>query len=171
MNIAVIGTGYVGLVAGVCFAERGNDVNCVDNDRTKIERPNPGKITIYEPVLSEILERNFKARRLSFTTDLPSAAKHSRVIFIAVGTPQVGGEVEMTHHILAVGSLRFADREGRIRRVLSLSLLGLTKHRQGCLHPGSDMIRLDAPRPTQQLSFDWGIGCHTPAAYPAPSRV
>jgi UDPglucose 6-dehydrogenase len=87
MNIAVIGTGYVGLVAGACFAESGNDVWCVDKDAEKIEKLKTGMIPIYEPGLPEIIERNVREERLTFTTDLDAAVKKSFVIFIAVGTP------------------------------------------------------------------------------------
>lgn len=87
MNIAVIGTGYVGLVAGSCFAESGNDVWCVDKDAEKIERLKAGIIPIYEPGLPEIIERNVREERLTFTTDLEAAVRKSFVIFIAVGTP------------------------------------------------------------------------------------
>jgi UDPglucose 6-dehydrogenase len=87
MNIAVIGTGYVGLVAGSCFAESGNDVSCVDNDAAKVERLQKGVIPIYEPGLPEIIERNVREERLTFTTDLEAAVKKSLVIFVAVGTP------------------------------------------------------------------------------------
>jgi UDPglucose 6-dehydrogenase len=87
MNIAVIGTGYVGLVAGSCFAESGNDVCCVDNDAAKIENLKNGVIPIYEPGLPEIIQRNVREERLTFTTDLEAAVKKSFVIFVAVGTP------------------------------------------------------------------------------------
>src|SRR6185369_11326041 len=87
MNIAVIGTGYVGLVAGSCFAESGNDVSCVDKDADKIERLKTGVIPIYEPGLPEIIQRNVREERLTFTTDLDAAVKKSFIIFIAVGTP------------------------------------------------------------------------------------
>ena len=88
MNIAVIGTGYVGLVAGTCFAEIGNDVSCVDIDEQKINMLKSGKVTIYEPGLEEMVRRNASEQRLSFTTDLAEAVKKSPIIFIAVGTPQ-----------------------------------------------------------------------------------
>jgi len=88
MNLAVIGTGYVGLVAGTCFAETGNDVVCVDIDEEKIATLHAGKVPIYEPGLEEMVRRNAEDQRLSFTTDLPSAVKKSQIIFIAVGTPQ-----------------------------------------------------------------------------------
>ena len=87
MNIAVIGTGYVGLVAGSCFAESGNDVVCVDNNAVKIEDLQKGLIPIYEPGLPEIVARNLREERLSFSTGLDAAVKKSFVIFIAVGTP------------------------------------------------------------------------------------
>jgi UDPglucose 6-dehydrogenase len=96
MNIAVIGTGYVGLVAGSCLAESGNDVWCVDNDTTKVEGLKKGVIPIYEPGLPEIVERNVREERLTFTTDLDAAVKKSLVIFIAVGTPpQANGAADL----------------------------------------------------------------------------
>ncbi len=88
MRIAVIGTGYVGLVAGTCFAESGHAVVCVDIDAEKIAQLRQGKTLIYEPGLDELLHRNIAAERLSFSTDLTSAVKASEVVFIAVGTPQ-----------------------------------------------------------------------------------
>lgn len=87
MNIAVIGTGYVGLVAGSCFAEGGNDVICVDNNAEKVAKLKEGVIPIYEPGLPELVERNTREERLTFTTDLTDAVRKSLVIFLAVGTP------------------------------------------------------------------------------------
>ena len=87
MNLSVIGTGYVGLVAGACFAESGNDVVCVDVDAAKIERLKQGGIPIYEPGLPDLIERNVREERLTFTTDFDAAVKRSLVLFIAVGTP------------------------------------------------------------------------------------
>jgi len=87
MKIAVVGSGYVGLVTGTCLAESGNDVACVDIDKQKIDRLNRGEVPIYEPGLAELIERNAEARRLSFTTDLASAVKKARLIFLAIGTP------------------------------------------------------------------------------------
>lgn len=88
MRIAVIGTGYVGLVTGTCFAETGNDVTCVDNNLEKIERLRRGEIPIFEPGLEELVERNASAGRLVFTTDLPDAVKSAEIVYLAVGTPQ-----------------------------------------------------------------------------------
>jgi len=87
MRIAVIGSGYVGLVVGACFAETGNDVICVDKDAAKIRALKQGVIPIYEPGLEELVRRNRIEHRLAFTTDLVDAVKRSEVIFIAVGTP------------------------------------------------------------------------------------
>jgi UDPglucose 6-dehydrogenase len=87
VNICVIGIGYVGLVTGACFAEFGIRVTCVDNDREKIKRLKQGKIPIYEPGLEEMIAKNVKENRLSFTDNLEEGVKHSLVIFIAVGTP------------------------------------------------------------------------------------
>ena len=83
----MIGTGYVGLVSGVCFSDLGNTVYCVDKDQNKIELLNKGTVPIYEPGLEEILKRNYKAKRLIFTTDLKKAVSNSDIIFICVGTP------------------------------------------------------------------------------------
>ncbi|GBD26574.1 UDP-glucose 6-dehydrogenase TuaD [bacterium HR30] len=88
MKLCVIGTGYVGLVAGTCFAESGNDVICVDIDAEKIERLNRGEVPIYEPGLEELIRRNVAEGRLFFTTDLAEAVRRSLLCFIAVGTPQ-----------------------------------------------------------------------------------
>jgi UDPglucose 6-dehydrogenase len=88
MRVAVVGTGYVGLVAGACFAESGNDVVCVDNNHAKVRLLRRSKVPIYEPGLEELVRRNHGEGRLSFTTTLPKAVRDSAVIFIAVGTPQ-----------------------------------------------------------------------------------
>jgi UDPglucose 6-dehydrogenase len=97
MNIAVIGTGYVGLVTGACFAEFGVNVTCVDVDAEKIARLERGEIPIYEPGLDQIVSKNAQAGRLRFTTDIKSAVEQSLVIFLAVGTPpKEDGSADLT---------------------------------------------------------------------------
>ena len=87
MKLCMIGTGYVGLVTGTCFADLGNTVYCVDKNKSKINLLTKGKPTIFEPGLDEILKKNFKSGRLIFTTDIVNAVKKSDIIFICVGTP------------------------------------------------------------------------------------
>lgn len=87
MNIAVVGTGYVGLVTGTCFAETGNHVICVDNNENKVKNLKAGKMPIFEPGLELLFDRNTKEGRLSFTTDLQAAVKKSQIIFLALPTP------------------------------------------------------------------------------------
>ena len=99
MHIAVIGTGYVGLVSGACFAEFGVDVTCVDVDETKIEKLKSGIIPIYEPGLDTIVEKNVKAARLHFTTDIKSAVEGAQAVFLAVGTPpKEDGSPDMSYY-------------------------------------------------------------------------
>lgn len=106
MRVAVIGTGYVGLVAGTCFADSGNDVVCVDIDDAKIEALKKNVVPIYEPGLEELIERNAAAGRLHFTTDLPSAVKNAEVVFIAVGTPQgEDGSADLQYVLSAARSI------------------------------------------------------------------
>ena len=88
MKIAVVGTGYVGLVVGACFAENGNDVICVDSDASKVRALKRGRVPIFEPGLEELVSRNKSEKRLTFTTALARAVRASQIIFIAVGTPQ-----------------------------------------------------------------------------------
>ncbi len=99
MRIAMIGTGYVGLVSGTCFSEFGHEVACVDQDEAKIKTLNTGKMPIFEPGLEELVSGNVKDGRLSFTTDLESAVKAADAVFIAVGTPSNdgNGDADLKH--------------------------------------------------------------------------
>jgi len=102
MKIAVVGSGYVGLVLGACLAENGNTVICVDKDQSKIDTLNAGRIPIYEPGLEELVRRNGQEDRLTFTTQLGSAVQASEIVFIAVGTPQGEDGAADLQHVLAV---------------------------------------------------------------------
>jgi len=92
LKIAIVGSGYVGLVSGACFADFGHDVVCIDKDATKIEKLEAGQMPIYEPGLDDLVERNVRSGRLSFTTDLAGGIEGVRAIFIAVGTPSRRGD-------------------------------------------------------------------------------
>jgi UDPglucose 6-dehydrogenase len=106
MRIAVIGTGYVGLVAGTCFAESGNTVTCVDVDAEKIKKLKAGQVPIYEPGLEELLKRNVHDDRLRFTTDYAEAVPGAQVIFIAVGTPpDEDGSADLKYVLAAAESI------------------------------------------------------------------
>ena len=93
MKIAMIGTGYVGLVSGVCFSDFGHEVVCVDKDPAKIEMLERGEVPIYEPGLDALMAKNVEAGRLSFTLDLKEAIDGAQAVFIAVGTPTRRGDV------------------------------------------------------------------------------
>ncbi len=102
MRITIVGTGYVGLVAGTCFADTGNEVICVDIDKTKVDALNNGEVPIYEPGLKDMVARNMKEDRLFFTTDTKYAVEKAEVIFIAVGTPPDEDGSADLKHVLAV---------------------------------------------------------------------
>jgi UDPglucose 6-dehydrogenase len=102
MKIAVVGSGYVGLVVGACLAENGNTVICVDKDQSKVAMLKAGRMPIYEPGLEELVRRNDHEERLTFTTDLPSAVRASDFVFIAVGTPQGEDGSADLQHVLSV---------------------------------------------------------------------
>jgi len=102
MKIAVVGTGYVGLVLGACLAENGNTVACVDKDQSKVDMLKAGHMPIYEPGLEEMVRRNDHEERLTFTTDLPEAVRASTIVFIAVGTPQGEDGSADLQHVMAV---------------------------------------------------------------------
>lgn len=106
MKLAVIGTGYVGLVTGTCFAESGNHVICVDNDPEKLRQLHAGEIPIYEPGLKVVFDRNVKDKRLSFTDDLKSAVDFAEIIFLALPTPpQEDGSADLKYVLLVAGQI------------------------------------------------------------------
>ena len=111
MKIAVVGTGYVGLVGGTCFAETGNDVVCVDIDEKKVEMMRNGKIPIYEPGLEVLFERNIRQGRLHFTTSLEEAIEDAKIIFLALPTPPGGDGAADLSYVLGV-----ADQLGKIMK-------------------------------------------------------
>ena len=97
MKLCMIGTGYVGLVSGTCFADIGNQVYCVDKDVSKINKLNSGISPIYEPGLNELIKKNYLSKRLLFTTDLKRAVNSSDIIFICVGTPTKKDTLKKDH--------------------------------------------------------------------------
>jgi UDPglucose 6-dehydrogenase len=125
LNIAVIGTGYVGLVTGTCFAETGNNVICVDIDANKVEKMKKGIIPIFEPGLEILFERNIKTKRLEFTTDLNDSVRKSEVIFLCLPTPQGGDGAADLKYVIGVaedlGKLFCAEPELGFRIVVDKS--------------------------------------------------
>lgn len=115
MNLAVVGTGYVGLVTGTCFAETGNNVICVDIDEKKIEKPRSGTVTIFEPGLELYFERNIREGRLTFTTNLLEAVKNSEIVCLCLPTPQGGdGKADLSYVLQVAEDLGkfFRDEPG-----------------------------------------------------------
>ena len=114
MKISVIGTGYVGLVTGACFAEYGNEVHCIDIDQDKIRKLKEGKIPIYEPGLEEIVRHNLKRQILHFSANLLEALSQSKIIFLALGTPDDGeGNADLS------GIMELAEEIGKKSKWLS----------------------------------------------------
>jgi len=115
MNLAVVGTGYVGLVSGTCFAETGNQVVCIDTDADKVEKMKNGYVPIYEPGLEAMFERNAKAGRLSFTTNLKEGIKDSEVIFLALPTPPgEDGSADLSYIIGVANDLSFIVKDYKV---------------------------------------------------------
>jgi len=146
MNLSVVGTGYVGLVAGACFADGGHRVICVDCDERKVRKLCNGEIPIYEPGLGEIVARNLRSGRLAFTTDLAAAVQKSRVIFIAVGTPQSDDGSVDTSAILNVAKTAAKAMDG-YRVVVMKSTVAVGTHRKV-----SEAIRAATDQPFDYVS-------------------
>ncbi|MEL6650817.1 MAG: 2-dehydropantoate 2-reductase N-terminal domain-containing protein, partial [Bacteroidota bacterium] len=122
MKVAVVGTGYVGLVSGTCFAEAGNDVICVDNDQRKLAKLRSGQVTIYEPGLETIFERNTKEGRLHFTDSLAEAVEHAEIIFLALPTPPMeDGSADLKYVLGVANEIGTLIKDYRIVHFLSRS--------------------------------------------------
>src|SRR5450755_1257476 len=122
MNIAVIGTGYVGLVTGTCFAETGNMVTCVDIDKDKVKKLSSGKVTIYEPGLEKIFERNEKEGRLKFTTSLEEGIKDARIVILALPTPPgEDGSADLRYVLDVSKNIGLLLQEGTYKAVIDKS--------------------------------------------------
>ena len=117
MNICMVGTGYVGLVSGTCFADLGNKVVCVDQDFKKIKNLNLGLSPIYEPGLNELIKKNFQSGRLSFSTDIKYAVKNSDLIFICVGTPNKKNSEEVNLNYV-FNSVRQIIKNSKKKKIL-----------------------------------------------------
>ena len=127
MKICILGTGYVGLVAGTCFADSGNDVACVDVDASKIDLLRRGELPIYEPGLEELVRRNARDGRLSFTTEAAEAIAAAEVVFIAVGTPPgESGDADVRHVLAAARQIGAAIRRYTVVAAKSTVPVGTT---------------------------------------------
>lgn len=174
MRVAIIGTGYVGLVTGTCLADFGLSVTCVDQDETKISLLNSGSVPIYEPNLAPLIEKNVSAKRLTFTTDLENAVKQSKVIFIAVGTPPNNDgsanlqqiekvAQEIAHHlneykVIVNKSTVPIGTAAKIKEIVNKNQLKSVIPAKAGIHP-SVIARSEATRQSQPTSkpFDFDI--------------
>ncbi len=139
MRVTMIGTGYVGLVSGTCFAESGNDVMCIDVDQAKVDGLNNGKIPIYEPGLTELVLRNSKAGRLKFTTNYEEGIKGAKCIFICVGTPQTDdGSANLSYVQSACESMAPHLDEGAVIIVKSTVPVGTNRKVSGWVTAKTD---------------------------------
>ena len=167
MRIAMIGTGYVGLVSGACFSEFGIEVVCVDLDAEKIARLEEGIMPIYEPGLEALVANNVGAGRLSFTTDLAAAVVSSDAVFIAVGTPSRRGDghADLSYVHAAAAQIALEQLLPQLLTVFDLFELeqpprlgGMRPHlqvRRVRLEKGNHLARFFAVRHRDLLCFDW----------------
>ncbi|HNR17820.1 MAG TPA: nucleotide sugar dehydrogenase, partial [Chitinophagaceae bacterium] len=144
MKIAVVGTGYVGLVSGTCFAETGNHVTCVDIDKAKVERLSAGEITIYEPGLEKIFSRNLKEGRLQFTTSLKEGIEGAKIIFLALPTPPgEDGSADLKYILGVAKDLGKLLKPGDYKVIVDKSTVPVgtaDKVRQAILESGTESI-------------------------------
>src|SRR6476661_498026 len=142
MKIAVVGTGYVGLVTGTCFAETGNTVTCVDIDNKKVEKLLSGQITIYEPGLEKLFLRNQKEGRLHFTTSLSGAAKDAKIVFLALPTPPgEDGSADLKYILQVAGELGALLKPSDYKVIIDKSTVPVgtaDKVREAILKAGKD---------------------------------
>jgi len=145
MRIAMIGTGYVGLVSGVCFSDFGHEVICVDKDARKIDMLNAGEVPIYEPGLKSLLARNVEAGRLSFTGDLVSAVAEAEAIFIAVGTPtrRGDGHADLTYVMAAAREIARAAPQGAVIVIKSTVPVGTNQQVKDIIAATNPDLRFD----------------------------
>ncbi|MDE6161182.1 MAG: UDP-glucose/GDP-mannose dehydrogenase family protein [Muribaculaceae bacterium] len=148
MNIAIVGTGYVGLVSGTCFAEMGINVTCVDIDRSKIDRLQKGEIPIYEPGLDEMVRRNIEAGRLHFTTDLRTVLADVEVVFSAVGTPPDEDGSADLKYVLAVAKT-FGENIGKYTILVTKSTVPV-----GTAQKVKETVRAELERRGVNVRFD-----------------
>ena len=148
MNIAIVGTGYVGLVSGTCFAEMGVNVTCVDIDKAKIERLVKGIIPIYEPGLDEMVRRNVEAGRLHFTTDLRDVLDDVEVVFSAVGTPPDEDGSADLKYVLAVAKT-FGENVNKYTILVTKSTVPV-----GTAHKVKEAIKAELERRGVDVPFD-----------------
>jgi UDPglucose 6-dehydrogenase len=140
MKIGVIGSGYVGLVAGACLAETGNDVICADIDQKKVDRLNKGEVPIFEPGLEALIERNLEAGRLAFTTDVAAAVRSCHVIFIAVGTPaDEDGSADLRHVLMVAGTIGKAMESEKIVITKSTVPVGTARRVREAIEEETDL--------------------------------
>ena len=145
MKIAMIGTGYVGLVSGICFSDFGHEVICVDKDPHKIELLNAGKVPIYEPGLATLMQKNITAGRLSFSQDLGAAITGADAAFIAVGTPTRRGDGHADLRYVMAAAVEIAEAANGYLVVVTKSTVPVGTNRQV-----KQLIRKTAPA----LDFD-----------------
>ena len=158
MKVAVVGTGYVGLVVGTCFAETGHNVISVDSDRAKIEGLKAGKLPIYEPGLEDLVVSNQKEGRLVFSTALPEAVAQSEIVFLTVGTPsREGGSVDLTYVLGVAKEVALAMNEpvGVIGAILpdEAPLLGLISVMAPAIAMGNTCILVPGQHPLAATDF------------------
>lgn len=131
MKVGIIGTGYVGIVSGTCFAEMGHDVICYDLDEKKIKTYSQGESAIYEPGLSDLLKKNIKAKRLSFTMDINQLIEHSEIIFLCVGTPPLAnGSADLSQVEAAVRSIAENVPENSYKIIVEKSTVPVGTHKR-----------------------------------------